>query len=320
MTDDRARLVPAPMTAPDAHELRLALRTALAGPRPLVLPGVTDAMSLRLVERAGFEAAYATGAGLANAQHALPDIGLTSMVEVVEHVGRMTALASIPIVVDADTGYGGPLATVRTVRLLERAGASAVQVEDQQMPKRCGHFDDHDLIPTGHMQTKIAAACEARTDEALVIIARTDARSVYGIEDAIERAKAYVEAGAEVIFVEAPRTIEELALVGTELAGVPLVVNVVEGGKTPELDLKEYAELGFSVVLFANYLMRTMMRAGIEALRHLRDHGETASRADQMVTWSERQELFRLADLSAAEALLDQPLADVLAATGNRLP
>ncbi|GAA0984328.1 isocitrate lyase/PEP mutase family protein [Acrocarpospora macrocephala] len=326
MTDNRAGagstygLVPGPMTIPNAHELRLTLRASLAGPQPLVLPGVTDAMGLRLVEQAGFAAAYATGGGLANAQHALPDIGLTSMAEVVEHAGRITAAASIPVVVDADTGYGGPLATMRTIRLLERAGAAAIQVEDQQMPKQCGHFDDHDLIPAGHMQTKIAIACEARADDALVIIARTDARSVYGIEEAIERAKAYVEAGADVIFVEAPRTIEELALVGTELAGVPLVVNVVEGGKTPELDLKEYAELGFSVILFANYLMRTMMRAGIEALRHLREHGETASRADRMVTWSERQELFRLADLAAAEALLDQPLADIIAANRRPVP
>lgn len=319
-TGRRHGLVPGLPSAPDPHELRLALRALLARPEPLVLPGVTDAMGLRLVEHAGFGAAYATGAGLANAQHALPDVGLTTMVEVVEHVGRITAAAAIPIVVDADTGYGGPLATVRTVRLLERIGAAAVQLEDQEMPKRCGHFDDHELIPTGHMQTKIAVACDARADDALVIIARTDARSVSGIDEAISRAQAYVEAGADVIFVEAPRTREELALVGSELAGVPLIVNVVEGGKTPELGLAEYAELGFSVILFANYLLRTMMWAGMDALRHLNEHGETATRADRMVTWAERQELFRLADLTAAEALLDRPLRDIIAAVGGPTP
>ncbi len=322
MTGNRAArgrpgLVPGLLSTPDAHDLRLALRALLARPEPLVLPGVTDAMGLRLVEQAGFGAAYATGAGLANAQHALPDIGLTTMAEVVEHVGRITAAAAIPVVVDADAGYGGPLATVRTVRLLERIGAAAIQLEDQEMPKRCGHFDDHELIPTGHMQTKIAIACEARADDALVIIARTDARSVYGIDEAISRAKAYVDAGADVIFVEAPQTREELALVGSELAGVPLVVNVVEGGKTPELDLTEYTELGFSVILFANYLLRTMMWAGMDALRHLKKHGETATRADRMATWSERQELFRLAEITAAEALLDRPFPDIIAAAGN---
>jgi 2,3-dimethylmalate lyase len=297
----------------DAHELRLSLRKLISGPEPLILPGVTDAMALRLVERTGLSAAYATGAGLANAQHAMPDIGLISMTEVVEHVGRITSAANIPLVVDADTGYGGPLAAMRTVRLLERAGAAAVQIEDQEMPKRCGHFDDHDLIPTGHMQTKIAAVCEARMDDSLVIIARTDARSVHDIDEAISRAKAYVAAGADAIFVEAPRNIEELRLVGSELAGIPLIINVVEGGKTPELTTKEYVELGFRVILFANYLMRTMMWAGMDALQHLMEHGETASRGDRMTSWPDRQELFQLADYSATETLLDQPLDDIIA-------
>jgi 2-methylisocitrate lyase-like PEP mutase family enzyme len=317
VTDKSAEMrfgqLPGVGAAQDAHELRLTLRRLLAGPDALILPGVTDAMGMRLVERAGFSAAYATGAGLANAQHALPDMGLISMAEVVEHLGRITSGANIPVVVDADTGYGGPLAAMRSIRLLERAGASAVQIEDQEMPKRCGHFDDHDLIPTGHMQTKIAAICQARSDDALVVIARTDARSVHDIDEAILRAKAYVEAGADVIFVEAPRTVQELALVGRELAGIPLIVNVVEGGKTPELELKEYVGLGFSVILFANYLMRTMMWAGTDALRHLKEHGETASRGEQMVTWSERQALFNLADFSAAETLMDQPYDDIVA-------
>lgn len=292
---------------PSARERRLALRAALTARAPLVLPGITDALGARLVEDAGFVAAYATGAGLANAQYGVPDLGLISLGEVTDHVARLTEATRLPLVVDADTGYGGPLATMRTVRLLERAGAAALQLEDQEMPKRCGHFDDHTLIPAEHMQTKIAAAVEARTDDALVVIARTDARSAEGITAAIDRGHAYVEAGADVLFVEAPRTVEELALVGRELAGVPLVVNVVEGGKTPQLGLEEYAHLGFGVVLYANYLMRSMMAAGREALAHLAEHGETAGRADRMATWQERQQLFNLAEFTAAEAFYDRP-------------
>jgi 2,3-dimethylmalate lyase len=300
------------------HEKRLALRAALARTvggaapiEPLVLPGATDAMGARLVQQAGFGAVYATGAGLANAGYGIPDLGLVSQTEVVEHAARLADAVDLPLITDADTGYGGPLAAMRTVRLLERAGVAGLQLEDQEMPKRCGHFDSHALIPAGHMQTKIAAACEARTDESLVIVARTDARSAYGIEEAVERGRAYVEAGADVLFVEAPRTVEELELVGRELAGVPLVVNVVEGGKTPQLGLQEYVDLGFGVVLFANYLMRSMHLAGREALAHLREHGETASRADRMASWTERQTLFRLPEFSAAETLLDRPLGDL---------
>ncbi|WP_346046947.1 isocitrate lyase/PEP mutase family protein [Actinomadura chokoriensis] len=313
---------------PSARDKRAALRAALAaaasrpggGIEPLVLPGATDALGARLVEEAGFAAVYATGAGLANAGFGLPDIGLISLAEVADHAGRLAEATRIPLVCDADTGYGGPLSAMRTVRLLERAGVAGIQLEDQEMPKRCGHFDAHTLIPSGHMQTKIAAACEARgadtgtgtgTGDRLVIIARTDARSAHGIDEAIERGRAYAEAGADALFIEAPRTVDELALVGCELAGVPLIVNVVEGGKTPQLDVAAYAELGFGVVLFANYLMRSMHLAGREALAHLREHGETASRADRMATWSQRQNLFHLPEFSAAESALDRELGSI---------
>jgi 2-methylisocitrate lyase-like PEP mutase family enzyme len=293
--------------APTAHERRLALRAALAGPGPLLLPGVTDALGARLVEATGFAAAYATGAGLANAQYGLPDLGLVSLGEVVEHLSRITEATRLPVVVDADTGYGGPLAAMRTMRLLERAGAAGIQLEDQEMPKRCGHFDSHTLIPLTHMQTKIAAVLDAREDDATVLVARTDARSAEGIERAVERAHAYVEAGADVIFVEAPRTVDELGLVGRELAGTPLLVNVVEGGKTPHLTTKEYADLGFRVVLHANYRMRSVMAAGREALEHLAETGETVTRTDRMATWSERQSLFHLPEFTAAEEHFDRP-------------
>ncbi|GAA3733269.1 isocitrate lyase/PEP mutase family protein [Spinactinospora alkalitolerans] len=289
-----------------AHDRRLALRERLTAREPLVVPGVTDAMGIRLVERAGFKGAYATGAGLVNVQFGLPDLGLVGLSEVVEQVGRLTNAGGLPVIVDADTGYGGPLSAMRTVRLLERIGAAAIQLEDQEMPKRCGHFDDHRLISTGHMQAKIAAALAAREDETLVLIARTDARSAGSIDEAIQRARAYAEAGADAIFVEAPRTVEELARVGQELPEVPLIVNVVEGGKTPELTVDEYGELGFSVVLFANYLMRSAIHAGQQALVHLREKGETRSYADRIVSWQGRQELFNLPAFTRAERHYDR--------------
>jgi 2-methylisocitrate lyase-like PEP mutase family enzyme len=293
---------------PTASSRRGDLRAALdAG--TLVLPGATDAMGVRLAEAAGFAAVYATGAGLANAQYGIPDIGLISATEVAAHVERLASATRRPVVVDADTGFGGPLMAMRAARTLERAGAAGIQIEDQEMPKRCGHFDSHTLIPAEHMAHKIVAVREALEDPQTVIIARTDARSVHDIDEAIRRAHLYREAGADVLFVEAPRTIEELALVGRELAGTPLVVNVVEGGKTPQLTLKEYQELGFTVVLFANFLMRAMLHAGAAALAHLKEHGETDSYARHIATWEERQTLFNLPQFSDAEAALDQPWA-----------
>jgi 2-methylisocitrate lyase-like PEP mutase family enzyme len=271
----------------------------------LVLPGATDALGVRLIESAGFDAAYATGAGLANAQYGVPDIGLVSLGEVADHVDRLASATRLPLVVDADTGFGQPVMAMRTARRLERAGAAALQLEDQEMPKRCGHFDHHALVPAEHMQSKLVAVRQALEDPATVVIARTDARSVHGIDEAIRRGHAYLEAGADVIFIEAPRTVEELERVGRELRGVPLVVNVVEGGKTPQLTLSEYRDLGFAVVLYANFLMRATIRAGAEALAHLRGTGDTASYTGRIATWQERQALFHLPEFSAAEAHFD---------------
>ncbi|WP_270889333.1 isocitrate lyase/PEP mutase family protein [Pedococcus sp. 5OH_020] len=291
---------------PTATQRRAALRAALAA-GPLVLPGVTDALGVRLVERSGFAAAYVTGAGLANAQFGVPDLGLISQEEVAAHTRRLADASTVPLVVDADTGYGGPVTTMRTVRMLEHAGAAGIQLEDQEMPKRCGHFDDHSLIPAEHMAAKIVAARQALEDPTTVLVARTDARSVHDIDEAIRRATLYVEAGADVIFVEAPRSVAELRSVGEALHGTPLVVNVVEGGKTPELSLEEYEGLGFRVVLFANYLLRSMIWAGREALDHLARAGETATRADRMAGWQERQQLFNLPAFTAAQAWYDDP-------------
>jgi 2-methylisocitrate lyase-like PEP mutase family enzyme len=284
-----------------AEERRAELRRMLASNETLTVPGVTDAAGLRLVEEAGFEVAYLTGAGLANAQYGLPDIGLISQREVADHVYRLAGATDLPVIVDADTGYGGPLSVMRTIRLLDSAGAAAVQLEDQVLDKRCGHFDEHHLVSAEEMCAKLQAAVAARGDSGLVLIARTDARGVLGLDEAVTRAKAYVAAGADVIFVEAPRSVDEMRTIGNELAGVPLVANIVEGGKTPELSVAELHDLGFTIALFANYLMRSMMYAGRAALAHLRAEGETAGRRPLLLPWADRQALFGLAAYTDVE-------------------
>jgi 2,3-dimethylmalate lyase len=296
-----------------AQERRAALRTALSAPEPLIVPGVTDALGARLAERAGFAAAYATGAGIANAQFGLADIGLVSLGELTGQAGRIIDATGLPVIVDADTGFGSALSVMRTTHLLETAGAAAIQLEDQKMPKRCGHFDGHELVGTAEMVAKVTAAAMARTAaDGLVIVARTDARGVLGLDEAIRRGHAYLKAGADVLFLEAPRTEAELARIGAEFAGVPLVANIVEGGKTPQLSAGELRALGFTVILFANFLMRVMAKAGQEALAHLRARGDTRDYSERTMVWADRQALFALAELDA----LDGDLAARAAESG----
>src|SRR6185437_6949214 len=196
------------------------------------------------------EAVYITGAGVTNARLGVPDLGLITLSELADTVEAVRAAVSIPIVVDADTGFGGPLNVRRTVQTLERRGADAIQLEDQTFPKRCGHFAGKEVIPAAEMVAKLHAALDARRDDATLIIARTDARQSDGLEAALERAELYREAGADVIFVEAPRSRGELAEIGRRVDG-PLLVNIVEGGDTPQLPADELGALGFSIVLYA---------------------------------------------------------------------
>lgn len=284
-----------------AADRRAALRGHLASGRPLVLPGTSDAAGAMLVEKAGFAACYATGAGISNAQFGLPDIGLVSQTEILGQVQRMFAATGLPLVVDIDTGYGNVPSVIRTVQLFEQAGASALQLEDQAFPKRCGHFDGHTLIESAEMQAKIAAAAAARQDPDLLIIARTDARGVLGLDEALRRGHAYLAAGADALFIEAPRSLEELETIGREFAGVPLVANMVEGGKTPARSVAELHALGFSISLFANFLMRAMLHAGQQALAHLAEAGETDSYLDRLLSWQDRQSLFRLDEFGQVE-------------------
>ncbi|MCL6649396.1 MAG: oxaloacetate decarboxylase [Chloroflexi bacterium] len=275
------------------------LRARLAEPGILIVPGVVDAITARLVEEAGFPAVYLTGAGLANAQFGLPDLGLIGLAEVAEQTVRIAEATSLPVIVDADTGYGNPLNVHRTVRVLERAGAAAIQLEDQVSPKRCGHFSGKQVIPCEEMVQKVRAAIEARRNPETVIIARTDALAIYGLEDAIVRAQRYWAAGADMIFVESPRDREQFLQIAHAVEA-PLVANMVEGGHSPLLSAHDLEAMGYKVALFANTALRVALAAVREALAVLAREGSTATILDRLLSWEERQ---RLAGLPSWQAL-----------------
>jgi carboxyvinyl-carboxyphosphonate phosphorylmutase len=230
---------------------RSRLRELLAAPEPLVAPGAYDALSARLVEQAGFDVVYMTGFGTTASLIGRPDVGLLTGAEMVDNARRITAAVDVPVIADADTGYGNAINVVRTVQLYEQAGVAGIQLEDQVMPKKCGHMSGKVLIGADEMVGKLRAAVEARRDPDLVLIARTDAVATHGIDEAITRARAFAEAGADVLFVEAPTSEADIERVATELRGVaPLVFNWAEGGRTPPLSLERMTELGFSLVIY----------------------------------------------------------------------
>jgi 2-methylisocitrate lyase-like PEP mutase family enzyme len=253
-----------------------SLRNRLTRKPILIAPGVYDPLTALLAEGAGFEALYVSGAAIAYTRLGRPDIGLVSMTEVAETVTLIRDRVRAHLVVDADTGYGNALNVERTVRLFERAGANAIQLEDQDFPKRCGHLDDKTLIPAQEMAGKIKAAVDARVSRETVIIARTDAVAVEGFERALERAALYRDSGADMLFVEAPREREELARVTQQAGGkVPLMANMVEGGKTPIIPAPELEALGFSLVIFPGGIVRALAKAAQEYYGSLKAHGTT---------------------------------------------
>ena len=265
---------------------RARLRELLAAPAPLLAPGAYDALSARLVEQAGFDAVYMTGFGTTASLIGRPDVGLLSGAEMVDNARRIAAAVDVPVIADADTGYGNALNVVRTVQLYEQAGVAGIQLEDQVMPKKCGHMSGKALIGVDEMAGKVHAAAAARRDPDLVIVARTDAVAVHGLDDAISRARTYAEAGADVLFVEAPTSEADIERVATELAGLaPLVFNWAEGGRTPPLSLERMTELGFSLVLYPigtllaatagmRSLLETLRRDGVPSLQGLPSFGE----------------------------------------------
>ena len=226
------------------------LRALLAADEPVLAPGVYDALGARLVEEAGFGAVYMTGFGTAASLLGRPDVGLLTMTEMVDNVRRIAGACDLPLIADADTGYGNAINVVRTVQEYEQAGAAAIQLEDQVAPKRCGHMDGKQLVPTDEMVTKVRAAIAARQSDDLVVIARTDACAVEGLAAAIERARRYRDAGADVLFVEAAASEHDVETIAAELHDMPLLFNWVEGGKTPPVPYDRLRELGFAIVIF----------------------------------------------------------------------
>ena len=254
----------------------LTLRARLARPPILIAPGVYDPLTALIAERAGFEALYVSGAAIAYTRLGRPDIGLVSMREVVDTVALIGDRVAASLIVDADTGYGNALNVERTVRWLERAGANAIQLEDQDFPKRCGHHDDKTLIPAAEMAGKIKAAVDARCSGETLIIARTDAVAVEGFDRAVARATLYREAGADMLFIEAPRERAELGRVGALMGqATPLVANMVEGGKTPMLSAHELQELGFALVIFPGAIVRALAKTAEDFYASLKAHGVT---------------------------------------------
>jgi 2-methylisocitrate lyase-like PEP mutase family enzyme len=277
------------------RDFRMLLQQGAA----VVLPGVSNALAARVVADLGFAAAYVTGAGIANTFLGIPDNGLVTLTELVDHVAAIRGVFAGPLMVDADTGFGNAVNLMRAVKLLERAGADAIQIEDQVFPKRCGHFDGKAVIPQAEMVAKIKAAVDARGDPDLLIVARTDAIATHGFEAAIERAGAYREAGADVSFVEAPQTLEQIAAIAR--LPWPQIINIVLGGRTPELPNEKLCALGFAAVLYANVALQSALRGMQEALSVLRRDGRMGDAARLAVDFAERQRLVGKAEFDALE-------------------
>jgi methylisocitrate lyase len=277
-----------------ARRLRELIET-----RTVVLPGAFNALTAMQIEQAGFSGVYLSGASVAAAR-GLPDMGLLSMTEVVAEAAAIAAAVSIPVVVDADTGFGPPLTIMRAVRELEKAGVAGLQLEDQAMPKRCGHLPGKRLVPIRDMVNRILAAVEARQDQDLLIVARTDARAVEGLEAAVERARAYVQAGADAIFPEALESAEEFRMFAERLAKegsrVPLVANMTEFGKTPYLSVSEFEDLGYRLVLFPVTALRVATWAIERLLHELKQRGSQRGLLDQMHTREQLYDLLRYGD------------------------
>ena len=267
------------------------LRERMAAPGIVVAPGCYDCISARLVEVAGFDALYVTGSGVSMSALGAPDMGALSFGEILDRVRRICDAVSIPVIADADTGYGGPLNVIRTMREFERAGVSAVQFEDQEWPKKCGHEPGRKVASSREMEQRIKAAADARVDSDVMIVARTDAIALEGFEAALERAERYREAGADILFVEAPQSEAELGQVPKRL-GEPCLANMVEGGRTPVLPFPTLEALGFKVAIYPNSLTRLFARAGQDLLSSLRTTGSTAAMANQMLDHNQLWTLF----------------------------
>ena len=278
---------------------RQRMRTLIARRGYTMAPGAHDTLTARLVEQAGFEAVYLTGGGYSRA-NGYPDLGLLTLSENVRFIGLTVEAVCIPVIADADTGYGNALNVIRTVRNYEKSGVAAFHLEDQVSPKKCGHYEGKAVVAAAEMVGKIRAAVDTRRDPDLVIIARSDARAVEGLQAAIDRVNAYLEAGADVGFVEAPQTVEELRIVGHEVKG-PALVNVFEGGKTPMLPAAELAAMGFRLGIYPSQTHRAAIRAAQKVLAALKEDGDTSRIEVDLATFQEREDAIGTARWRALE-------------------
>jgi 2,3-dimethylmalate lyase len=285
-------------TRPDGPK---RFRELLTAPGPVLLPGCYDALGARLIEQAGFDAVYMTGFGTAASFLGRPDVGLLTATEMVDNARRIAAATDLPVIADADTGYGNPINTIRTVQDYERAGVAGIHIEDQVMPKRCGHMENKQVIAADEFVAKIEAAVAARVNPDFTIIARTDARAPLGLEEALRRARSVHAAGADVLFVEALQGVDEIELVARELAGIPLLFNWAEGGKTPPLPLERLTELGFAMVIMPISLLLAATQAMQQALAAIKEHGTPVGILDGLPKFGEFTDLIGLAEITTLE-------------------
>jgi carboxyvinyl-carboxyphosphonate phosphorylmutase len=278
-----------------------ALRQLLRQPGIIVAPGAYDCLTAKIIEREGFPVVYMTGAGTAVTRVGKPDLGFVSLTEMLANASAIASTISVPLIADADTGYGGALNVYRTVQEYEKAGVAALHLEDQAFPKRCGHLDGKEVVPLAEMVVKLRAAGDARTDEDFVIIARTDALAVTGLDDTLRRCAAYAEAGADVLFVEALRTQEEIDRVRREV-DVPLLYNFVEHGKSPLIPVAQLEALGFKIVIFPGSLMLSVYTLAQRILREIRQHGTTASLLGEMESVVDLFNLMGMQEVLALDA------------------
>jgi 2,3-dimethylmalate lyase len=276
------------------------LRELIARPGVLMAPGVADALNAKLVLRHGFEAVYMTGAGTTAVRLGMPDVGLLTMTEMIDNAARIADSSGLPLIADADNGYGGVLNVRRTIQGYERAGVAAVHLEDQVIPKRCGHLAGKQLVPVEEMTAKIRAAADARTDRDFVLIARTDAIAVEGFDAALERAARYREAGADVLFVEAPN-MDQLPKIAPRLKA-PLLYNMATSGKTPFLGKDEIERLGFKIIIYPNWMMLAAIKAASQVLATLKETGTIAGIARDVPSFKEFFDLLGMAEVQDLEA------------------
>ena len=282
------------------------LRALLEGPELLMAPGVADALNARLVAEANFKAIYMTGSGTTASRLGMPDIGLLSVSEMVDNASRIADASGLPLISDADTGYGGPLNVHRTIGMFEKAGAAGVHIEDQNWPKRCGHLSGKTIIPAREMISKIQAACDGRVDENFVIIARTDALALEGLNSALDRAEQYAEAGADIIFVESPSTLEEIKAIPKQITK-PTLYNMAASGKTPFLKNNEIEKFGFKVVIYPNFAMLAAVPAVRHYLSELKTNGTVAHLVNEMASF---QDLFNLVGMETVRQMEEKYSVD----------